>query len=439
MKRVRSIIALFIALLILTSCAEMPDSLKEGETTPAQTVGDKSVEIHQVERGNVETIRTQLDIDLQKKYKNITIERARVGEGRTMPTYDIQIGKDPDYSLKTVVDYLYSDIFDTSNGRYYTYLKYGDPIDNKYPATTEPTLYDDGKVYSPNALFIDIDKFVPSSNDITLSSYVYSTGAAWGSQTGYNAVGAPYYFETYDIAERYDLDYTRPSSDTSYKMYNGDEWNISDAIEYVENFWNTYLAPSDPESYEYNVKTLYVMSLDDDRFGYLFHMQRKDKNGNYYDVDSGYYSDDNAIQSGQPFMIENNLMCWCLEKEVFTRYIKNFSFSMETETDSGDSLLSLSAAADILAEKLAGNINLKLTAELNYVVVCKGYPYYQIWEYPFYYENICFDTCDFEIKPYWCFRTEQCTMLNGVLANIYFVDAVTGSLTTMTNGRIQKR
>ena len=42
-------------------------------------------------------------------------------------------------------------------------------------------------------------------------------------------------------------------------------------------------------------------------------------------------------------------------------------------TNDGKELISLRKASDILSEAIAPNINLELTAELNYVTICKGY------------------------------------------------------------------
>lgn len=80
----------------------MPNSLKEVETTipeiPAvikvpvtDEVGNTVGAITPVERGNIDAIRAQLDVDLKKTYKNISIERARMSDGNFMPTYNITV------------------------------------------------------------------------------------------------------------------------------------------------------------------------------------------------------------------------------------------------------------------------------------------------------------------------------------------------------------
>ena len=50
-----------------------------------------------------------------------------------------------------------------------------------------------------------------------------------------------------------------------------------------------------------------------------------------------------------------------------------YTFKHEQMTNDGKELISLRKASDILSEAIAPNINLELTAELNYVTICKGY------------------------------------------------------------------
>ncbi len=234
--------------------------------------------------------------------------------------------------------------------------------------------------------------------------------------------------------KRYDLDAQTPAEDEVYTMQDGQEWNVCEAIDFMEDFWAEYIAPSDPADYTYSVKSLLILELGDDKYGYLFAMQKQDENGNYLDVDFSdyYFADKNTIPNDEPFVYTNRLYSYCAQKEVLNQFNKDFSFSYEKAQDQGDDLLSLGAAMDVLSEALAPNIGLTLTAELNYVVMCKGYPYYQIWEYPEFYEHVCLTECDFEIRPVWCFRPEgQCYLMNSVEADRYYVDAVTGEVSTI--------
>ena len=458
MKKCQPLLIFILAGALLCGCVAAPENL-QSNNEPASTEkgGDsaavtgaeisetaESVDFSSLaERGNLEVIRSQLDLDLKKTYNNITVRRARVGEGDVMPTYDINIGGDPDYDLKKFAEYLYADSLAAGISGNYTEFPIGSVINDKRPATTEPTLDEStGHIFTINTYEYGIEKFVVG-DDPTQSSYYYSIGNVWGSQTGSRQGENSFYgFEKFKTAVRYDLDYDAIDGSSVYKMSDGEEWSISEAVGFVEDFWNEHLSPSDPMKFTYTVKTVWVLSTGEDSFGYLFEMQRKDENGNYYDVESAnqylFDEENQYITGGDSFVYTNEQMTWCSEKEVITQYIKDFSFNFGDMTDSGDDLLSLGAAADILSNALARRISLDLTAELNYVVVCKSYPYYSIWEYPFYSDPTCISSCEFEIRPLWCFRKEQCTLKMPYSAEVYFVDAVTGEVSMITYGKFIK-
>ena len=432
-----AIICVFICLFtLLSGCVAAPDTSDNGDE---QILTDNSDDTASITRGDLPTIRAQLEADLNKSYKNIKVSKAKVGSGDTMPTYDVSTSCNPDFDFKAMVGDIYSDKFELSDECFET-RNYGTPISDRYPAFSEPTYWEpEGCVLNLNMHYYDWQGFKPSPDDVTLSTISkVSYGEIWGSQTGYYSQGDKYFYENYKIHERYRFDIDDPDKNISYIMSDGNEWNIYDAVDYVEAFWSQCLSQIDPEKYEYKVKALYVIALDDESFGYLFDIERVDANGNYYDTERASILDMDSVKSGNPFIVSNSLMTYCAEKEVITRYVKDFSFSRKESTDSGEDLLTLGAASKILSDALASKINLDLTAELNYVIRCKSYPYYNIWEHPMYHQEVCYATCDFEIKPYWCFRTEQCTLMNIDELDLYMVDAVSGELIIMTNGQLRK-
>lgn len=404
----------------------------------------ESGETATAECGDLNAIRSQLEADLQKSYKNIKILNARIGAGQFMPTYGIEIGSNEDFTLDKVVNLLYSDrVDDINNPKYRQYVKAGDVDDGmeKYGAHDEPFWSEkDGRVLNKNTAGYDIDIFQPDEDkDQSFASFYYSTGNVWGSETGGQfTVDEKYWFEGYPSVETYNLDYERPPEGLSYKMADGEEWELNDAIAYVESFWNDYLAESDPEGFEYAAKSVRVNDLGDGTFGYYFSIQRSDKNGNWYDVnelDYIYFEDD--VKAGKPFIFFNNNFTWCAEKEVLTRYKKDYSFALGAKTEPGDSLLTLGKASDLLSAALAPNIGLELDAELNYFVICKGYPYYSIWEYPEYYWDTAITTCDFEIRPFWAFRPSVIPDANFGVPEVYLVDALDGSVQTIVRGKFE--
>lgn len=463
MNTFKTAITSILACILLCSCVATPENLKEpSETIPEKSSSQETIsgsdgadsgdvkpdEEKPVERGNLEVIRSQLNADLKKTYKNIDIVSARVGEAETMPTYDVKLGRNPDYDFRKLIEYFYSDKYDCSDEKYYIHRKTGelqDP-DDEYPPHYEPTKYNGEDTYvGMNAYAIDIDGFEPTEDDLYESTLMYSVGNVWGSETGCfsdsGEVQRWYFYSLYSVYKSYYLFSEKPDSNEKYVMMDGQEWNVLEAIEFMENFWNEYIAPSDPAEYTYSVKTVYIISLEDDKYGYLFSMQKQDQYGNYIDVDhsSFYYGADSrpdgAVAKGEPFIYATDIYAYCAEKEVLTRFTKEYSFSYETAQDQGTDLLTLGSAMDILSDTLSPNSDLKLTAELNYVPMCKGYPYCQEWELPIFYDHYCFATCDFEIRPVWCFRKpDQCNLMNEFKWNRYFVDAVTGDVSLITNG-----
>lgn len=438
--------------------SSLPETIKQDNNTDFQPENVSQEPVTPIERGDLNTIRSQLSLDLQKTYKNIVVTRARVSKAEAMPVYDIKMGRNPDYDFNKLIECLYGDRFDCADGKNYVHNRKGELMDpdDDLPPHSIPTYYEKlGRYSRPNVYQIDIDGFAPydddgyyKNGDYTVSTYLYSIGNVWGSQSGGGGsenIQDWYYYESHTIYKSYDLFSEKPADDEAYIMADGQEWNANEAIKFVENFWAEYIVPSDPENFTYSVKTLYIIALDDDKYSYLFSMQRQDKNGNYFDVDLAefYYmanaNDGNAVSSGEPFIFTNNIMAYCAQKEVFNRFIKNFSFSYEQTQEQGNELLSLGAAADILSQSLAPNIGLTLTAELNYVVMCKGYPYFQEWEYAEFYDHYCLSNCDFEIRPVWCFRRpDQCYLMNSVDTERYFVDAVTGEVSTIVRYQYQK-
>lgn len=444
--------------LCLCSCVDTPTSLTQKEPTitsenavastdvlndKANYASSSTDEIVQFERGNLETISNQILLDLQKNYKNITVTMARVSEADTMPTYDIEIGMNPDFTIDEILEQLYGDNYDFENKNYYRLHRIGEPINIEYPARTEPEYGEDGDIWLRNVYDMDIYGFAPVyRKDPTLSVYMYSTGIIFGSECG-GGIGNGNDWFSYsgrEICKQYYLMNEQPSPDEAYTMVDGNEWNVLESIKFVETFWNDYITPSDTYNFTYSVKALYVVEIDDSHFAYLFEVQKQDEAGNYYDVDkSEIYLTNKSILEGIPFVYTNRLVTYCAEKESISRFGKDFSFKLTDKTDDGDDLLTLGVATELLSEALAPNISLNLTAELNYMVICKGYHCADDWIKKYFYTDLCLRDSDFEIRPYWCFKpVGQCFLMNELAAERYYVDAVTGEVSTITRGMYQK-
>lgn len=459
MNYFKIVFALFFTCLCFCSCVDAPNSLNQEETEFSSenttelsdnqgdhfnAVSSFADEIIQVKRGNLETIRDQLSLDLQNTYKNISVSYARVSDADEMPTCDISVGVNPTFTLDNILRRLYGDRYDLGNESYYRHHRIGEPINEEYPALTEPTYINGGEFIMPRNVYdVDIDTFAPDYNrDATLSVIMYSTGNIFGSECGGGLWKDNDWFDYTDkeIYKRYYLKYEQPFTDEAYTMVDGKEWNALEAVDFVEKFWQEYITPSDKYVFTYSVKALYVIRIDSSHFAYLFEIQKQDENGNYYDVDKAeFYLYDESVLTGEPFIYTNRLVTYCAEKESITRFGKDFSFDLSNQTDDGDNLLTLSAATDLLSKALASNINLNLTAELNYMVVCKGYTCANSWIKKNFYSDLCLKDCNFEIRPYWCFKpVGQCFLINELEAERYYVDAITGEVSTVVMLRYQK-
>lgn len=361
--------------ILLCSCVAKPESLKKY----SKNSDIKYSEVASQDSGSLETIRNQLENDIAKEYENITVKRARVGTAQAMPTYDIAIGMSEDYDFSNLLGFLYEDRFNFSDESLYKIQHKGDKIDPNLPAYEEPQ-YDEetGNYINSNIMEYDLIGFRPSNEDYTLSCYSYSFGNLWGSATGSKDYSTYFAFEKYrdQIEHRYDFDYDTVPKDLSYKMTGGEDWGVLEAKSFVESFWNEQLGQNDAMDFTHTVKTMWVLKIGSDKFGYLFEIQRQDAFGNYYETDERYTRDDAAIEAGKPFMFDNGMSTWCADKETITYFHKDYTFKHEQMTNDGKELISLRKASDILSEAIAPNINLELTAELNYVTICKGYPYF---------------------------------------------------------------
>lgn len=461
MKTLLKVIFSYILVcLLLCGCVDTPDTLKEEQT---KSVKESVVQfpnqednncqqsnkvtagaITQIEQGDLVAIRNQLNLDMQNTYQNITITSARVSDAEVMPTYDIKIGMKPGFTLDCILERLYSDRYDFTNNIYYRHHRIGEPINKDLPVRNEPEYTEDGEdIWLRNVYDIDIDTFAPDYNkDATLSVIMYSTGNIFGSESGGGLGNGNDWYNYTDrkIHKQYYLKNEQPSSAETYTMVDGREWNALEAIEFVEDFWQECIKPSDSYNFSYSVKGLYVVEIDDSHFAYLFEMQRQDEPGNYFDVDkTEFYIRDQSVLAGEQFIYTNRLVTYCAEKESISRFGKDFSFDLSTPTNEGDNILSLGAATDLLSEALASNVNLNLTAELNYMVVCKGYHCGDGWIKKYFYSDLCLRECDFEIRPYWCFKpTGQCFLINELEAERYYVDANSGEVSAVVNGKYLK-
>lgn len=413
--------------LLLTGCAKSGPKVPQ-KTFPAVTyiTEQESGEwttpeplptIEEMDRGDLSYVRGRLEEDLKAEYPNVSIVGARVPDSEDMPVVNIEFGIAPDYDLKQLAERLFGGRYDINDETLYREKYPDDPIDSSIPAEGNNRIGIYFKIYEPDPA------------DVTMSAYMNSTGNLNGSQRGYTADKRTYSETEFDSYETYCLDYNMPSADLSYKMSDGEEWNALEAIDYIEDFWNVYVAQSDPEECTYRVKRLTVIDFEDGTYGYLFDMEKKDKSGNYIEMDP--YSSENlmAAKAGQPFMCGCSLVTWCPAKETITRFSKYLSFSESEPESSGSSIITLAKAGQILSQTLPKELGHEYTAELNYVIFCKGYPNNSSDGRFVFSSTTLMTECEFELRPYWCIRRSEYNSLDERYLETVYIDALTGELT----------
>ena len=388
-------------------------------TTPAP---EPLPEIEDSESGGLEYVRSRLEDDLKTEYPNFKIVGARVPDSDGMPVTDIDVGLNPSYDVKSLAERFFAERFDTENEDLYVERFPDDPRDSSRPAGEN------------NRTGIYIKCFQPDEEDLNMQALMHSTGLLCGSETGaLDNLNA--YSGNYETVATFDLLYETLPEDLSYEMSRGGEWNAGEAVAFMEEFWNGYVAPSDPEECSYRVRNFTVRDLGDGSFGYLFDMEKTDRNGNHIDMDPFETGDPEALMNGEAFAKGCGLTAWCAEKEKITRFSKEWSFSEREPEESGAKLLTLAKAGEILSQSLPPEgLGHDYTAELNYLPFCKGYPYNKDSDIYSVINSVLLGQCEYELRPFWCIRPVGYNSDDSYKFEKAYIDAITGEFTLKISG-----
>lgn len=444
-------ILIITAAFILTSCTSVPNNIKEREeeldsipavqtTTmadadekPSSTNGSKTNNDNS--RNSLEYIRENLKQDVSIKYGTITVKNASVCDAQAMPTYKVQVKGNPNCDHKKIVSAVYGNRFDAGDKSLYKSVEFKEQ-DKEIRKNPDKNNNDDPDYLPPVYIFSNIDYYEPNPKDATCSTIFHSDGTCWGSQVGQNAAGDDYYAASEGSKKHYYPKYD-DISNISYKMKDGTEWKLSDAIDFVEKFWNDELSANDPVKYTYKVWRIDVIPLSNKNYGYFFSLTFFDENSCEYECDTFSnmnMEEDKALKNKRIFEAPSQY-AYCIEKNSLTQFTKQYSFVKMEKTNDNDKLLTLGEAMKKLENKLASNINLSFeTAELKYILTCDKYPYEHLDGTVMYGTEYCLNTCDIYIRPVWCFRStngyNDCwnTTVN------YYVDAVTGEVHIIGSG-----
>ena len=362
-----------------------------------------------------------------------------------MPVCSVQIGGASfDDSFYQIGSSLFPNDSVSKQNTNITLTHWNEPTQKEYPPYDHP-FEADGNIYGPNIDFIDYMVFRPHSDDIIYGLYQWDTGFVKGSQTGttnfsnFNA----YIPKKATEKEKQYIQYSREEAfvkNEAYEMVSGEKWKMQDAVHYVENVYNTVLSKADVLSFHYAVKEIDVLKISEHQYGYYFIMQMSDQSGHLFDAGSKYTQRwiKKQIEDNKPFPMENYCCAYCYEKEQLSYFEKGFTYSEITPSQETAEILSVSAAAEVIDHALAPSQVFRIPcAELNYVLICKGYPYLEKWGLEtdtesayasYYYPHLARRECEFELRPMWCFRTDQYSDLNQNTGYAFMVDAVNGKL-----------
>lgn len=440
---------------LLTGCAEVPsevaqeieilDHVSEAESRPAQEDSTASI----AERGTLAALRAQAEQELAENHSRMVIESVRMPDSDDMPVCDVKIGGAPFETFSEICAVFFPDENTQPDNPVYQIQRGSDPIDEAVPAYDHP--YWEGEhLKAPNVSFVDYITFYPHGLDKPYglqwdTGYVRVSQTGWSEYAGYNG----YVPSISDPPEercrkKQPVKYTRAealASDDRCEMVSGGEWAVADAVRYVEAVYNETLHKADVLDFTYtvhDVSALYIFEAE--AYAYYFTVQFADAQGNPFDCGDTYVQRliKSRIETGRSFPMELGSFAYCYGKEQLAVAEKSYTISEMTPTQTDPELLSVTAAAAVIDELLAPAQAIRIPcAELNYVLLCKGYPYTQQWEIETdptggfaagYFPNLARRDCDFEIRPMWCFRSENYSDLDLNLGFVYMVDAVSGRL-----------
>ncbi len=454
--------AFFLALLC--ACAQAPENVKKqaeildnsGQDVLSQSQSNSDIEyVERKERGSLADIRAQLETDIALNNSRIIILDAYVGEGEIMPTYSTHVGGTDVEHIYELAEFVYSGKYDTTDESLYRRHLGTDPLNSDYEATDYPYDYDgDGFINGPNSFVVDMCSYFPDETNPYLCVGAHSTGLVAGYEDNqyntfeYNSV-AEYNFLTkrnntvdcieYNSEEESWIVTPCDISKISYKMLDGNEWAVTDAVTFAEEYYNEHLTVFEVNDVSFKVNSVCVVDIGNGCYGYYMVMGCFDENGNHIDSERAYIYDWERVGNNEAFYIENQSFLWTYKKDVACNFSKDFGTTERVATDNGDDLITLSQAVNILDETLAQEISFTVPcAQLCYVVTCTGYgEIYDRWnvdrsEAYFasenYYESICFRDCDFELRPMWVFKSSSYSHHRMNSGQSFMVDAKSGEV-----------
>ena len=464
--------AVILAAVMLAGCADVPqnvkdrneelDSLREVQSSQADdTSGGEAADsggkkVQQSDFGDLDYIRAHLKEDASKKYGKLTVKRASAGDAKSMPTYKVEVGGNPSCDIKQLGKAFFGEDYETKGKCEYETFdaqkvpqapekskdKHADILPEEYQY-----YFNCENPYTIYSLMIDPGKKGEPTPDTFRSVGAHGNGLICGRQTTWKDERE--FHEKYLTAHNRDANYRNSVkayypmldelADDSYKMTDGKDWSVKDAVKFAEDFANKAFSLNDPVKYNHKVYRVDVLEWDKDAYSYNFWLAFCDEQGNMYDTDSdcAQHVEQQHVYKGERFFITPQYSMECVAKDEVFYLRRELSYKQTDKVADNEKLLTLGGALKRLQGELAKHMNIDFdSAMLCYCVTCDKYPSKDNGHLVQFNEQICTKTCELTARPYWCFKAGNNGNICWNRGAYYYVDAVTGDvhITMSENG-----
>ena len=456
--------AVILAAVMLAGCANVPqnvkdrneelESIREAESSQAAEAASGAETAQTDEYGDLDYIRAHLKEDASKKYGKLTVKRAYAGEAKSMPTCKVEVGGNPNCDIKQLGKAFFGEDYETKGKCDYITVDA-----EKLPDAPEKSsdshvdlleeqdqyLYKCANLYTHYSLMIDQGKKGEEPPDTFRAAGISDGGAVNGRQTTWKNQREFYdkYYNKTTGSQSTSVKAYYPMLDElpgdSYKMTDGNDWSVKDAVKFAEDFANKTLTLNDPAKYTYKVYRVDVNGWKNGAYGYSFWFTFCDEQGNMYDTDSerGQSVEEQHVYKGERFFIMPRIIMECIAKDEVFELQKDIAYKQTDKVADNEKLLTLGGALKRLQGELAKHMNIDFdSAMLCYCVTCDKYPANNYGHLVQFNEQICTKTCELTARPYWCFKAGNNGNICWNRGAYYYVDAVTGEvhITMSANG-----
>ena len=270
----KKLISIIITAALLTACQQVPQNVKDRtqeleskqEVQSSQPESDPSIEpktdtAEQSDTGDLDYIRSRLKEDAGKKYGTITVKHASAGESKSMPTYKVEVGGNPNCDIKQLGKAFFGEDYETKGKCDYITVD-AEKLPDAPEKSSDPHvdlleeqdqyLYKCANLYTYYSLMIDQGKKGEDPPDTFRSLGISDGGSVGGRQTTWKKQGEfydKYYNKTTgsqstSVKEYYPMLDKLP--DDSFKMTDGSDWSVKDAVKFAEDTANKTMTLNDP-------------------------------------------------------------------------------------------------------------------------------------------------------------------------------------------------